>query len=278
MTLTTDAPDTAVARPDTEGAATGAAAGHARRVPDSASLLAERYAAAEPGSPKRARLREEVIVAWQPLAKHLANRYHGRGEQLDDLVQTATVGLIKAVDRFDAGRGVDFPGFAVPTILGEIRRHFRDRTWAVRVPRRLQELRIAIGRANTELTQTLGHSPTAAEVAEHLGIGEEEVLEGLECAQAYSTASLSAPVNDGSAVLSDTLGQDDHDMEMAEFRIALGPAWNTLGAREQTILRLRFAGELSQQEIAAKVGISQMHVSRLISRSLAQLREHLNAG
>ena len=231
-----------------------------------------------PAGPARTAARDRAAEAWLPLARHLANRYTGRGEPSDDLYQTATVGLLKAIDKFDPSFGVEFAGYAIPTIIGEIKRHFRDRTWAIRVPRRLQELRLAITAANSALTHTLGRSPTAADVAEHLGITEEEVLEGLEGARAYSATSLSTPVTaDGGTELGDTLGGEDPEFALAEARIALGPALAALDEREQRILSLRFYGNLTQTEIAEQVGISQMHVSRLISRSLVKLRGHLGA-
>jgi RNA polymerase sigma-B factor len=244
---------------------------------DHAGELLGAMAALPAGHPARGALRERAIEAWLPLARHLASRYAGRGEPTDDLVQTATVGLIKAVDRFDPGFGVDFAGFAIPTIIGEIKRHFRDRTWAIRVPRRLQELRLAITAANSELTHTLGRSPTVADIAVHLKVTEEEILEGLEGARAYSATSLSTPIGpDGATELGETLGAEDHEYQLAEARIALGPALATLDEREQKILTLRFYGNLTQTEIAEQVGISQMHVSRLISRSLVKLRRRLD--
>ncbi|MEV6487661.1 SigB/SigF/SigG family RNA polymerase sigma factor [Actinoplanes sp. NPDC051633] len=229
------------------------------------------------GHPSRPRLRERAIEAWLPLARHLATRYSGRGEPNDDLIQTAVIGLIKAVDKFDPSYGIDFAGYAIPTIIGEIKRHFRDRTWAIRVPRRLQELRLAITSANAALTHSLGRSPTVADIAVHLGITEEEVLEGLEGARAYHATSLSTPVgNDGSSELGETLGGEDEGYALAEARIALGPALATLDEREQRILTLRFYGNLTQTEIAEQVGISQMHVSRLITRALGKLRGQLS--
>lgn len=248
------------------------------RVPETAGELLKELAATPAGA-RRDALRDEAIRTWLPLAYHLAHRYTGRGEPDDDLLQTATVGLIKAVDRFDPERGIEFAGFAVPTVLGEIRRHFRDRTWSVRVPRRMQELRLAISDAGNTLTQSLGRSPTVADLAKHLDLTEEEVLEGLEGARAYSARSLSAPTSeDGTTTLADTLGQADHDMELAELRIALGPAMQKLDERERTILSLRFYGNLTQSEIAARIGVSQMHISRLITRALAKLRAELDAG
>lgn len=234
-----------------------------------------RTAADDPARPGR---RERAIEAWLPLAQHLARRYHGRGEPLGDLVQVATVGLIKAVDRFEPERGMDFGAFAVPTVLGEIKRHFRDRTWMIRVPRRLQELRLDITAATNELTHTLDRSPTVADIAAHLKVTEDEVIEGLEGARAYAATSLSAPAGeDGSAELADTLGAVDDGFELAELRVALGPAMTILDERERRILAMRFYGNQTQQEIAGQIGISQMHVSRLISRALAKLRTQLES-
>ncbi|MFG1994592.1 RNA polymerase sigma factor SigF [Actinoplanes sp. NPDC048988] len=244
---------------------------------DGASELITAMAAMPVGHPSRAALRDRAIEAWLPLARHLAQRYSGRGEPTDDLVQTATVGLIKAVDRFDADRGVDFAGYAIPTIIGEIKRHFRDRTWSVRVPRRLQELRLAITEANNTLTHSLGRAPTVADIAVHLNVTEEDVLEGLEGARAYNATSLSTPISaDGSTELGDTLGGEDSEFELAETRVALGPALATLDEREQKILTLRFYGNLTQSQIAEQVGISQMHVSRLLTKALTKLRKQLS--
>ena len=230
------------------------------------------------GSPERAAVRARVIEAWLPLAKHLAARYNGRGEPADDLLQTATVGLIKSVDRWDPDRGVEFSGFAIPTILGEVKRHFRDRTWSVRVPRRMQEMRMAITDANNALMHTLGRSPTVADVAAHLEMTEEAVLEGLEGARAYAATSLSTPVSaDQSMELGDTLGNDDDGYEATELHMVLGAALETLDEREQKILSLRFYGNQTQTEIATQIGISQMHVSRLITRALAKLRVEISA-
>ena len=228
--------------------------------------------------PARARLRDRAIEAWLPLARHLAHRYAGRGEPTDDLIQTATIGLIKAVDKYDPHRGVDFTGYAIPTIIGEIKRHFRDRTWSVRVPRRLQELRLAITEANSTLTHTLGRSPTVTDIATHLNASEEDILEGLEGARAYNATSLSTPISaDGTTELGDTLGGEDHEYELAETRVALGPALATLEEREQKILTLRFYGNLTQSQIADQIGISQMHVSRLLTKALTKLRTQLAA-
>ncbi|GAA2500945.1 SigB/SigF/SigG family RNA polymerase sigma factor [Winogradskya humida] len=240
-----------------------------------ASELTAALAAMSPDDPARENLRDRCIEAWLPMARHLARRYANRGEPLDDLVQVAVVGLIKSVDRYEADRGVEFAGFAIPTIVGEIKRHFRDRTWAIRVPRRLQELRLAISGANNALTQSMGRLPTVGDIATYLNITEEEVLEGLEGGRAYSATSLSTPVNEGSQELSDTLGSEDAGFELTELRVALGPAMASLDPREQRILTMRFYGNLTQTEIADQIGISQMHVSRLITKSLAKLRTQL---
>src|SRR3989440_778819 len=228
-------------------------------------------------NPRRSQLRGRAIEAWLPLAKHLAQRFHGRGEPLDDLVQVATVGLIKAIDRFDPEYGNDFAAYAVPTIVGEIKRHFRDRTWDIRVPRRLQELKLDINEATATLSQQLGRSPTVADIATYLQRSEDEVIEGLEGARAYSAVSLQTLVGAGidGTELGDLFGQDDPDLALAEFRASLGPALDALSPREQHIVILRFFGNLTQTQIAHRVGISQMHVSRLLARSLATLRGQL---
>jgi RNA polymerase sigma-B factor len=241
--------------------------------------LVSAFATTDAGDPARAELRRRAIEAWLPLAQHLARRYSGRGEPNDDLIQVALVGLIKAVDRYDTGHGVEFAPFAIPTILGEVKRHFRDRAWAIRVPRRLQELHLSIAAANTTLSHSLGRLPTVTDIAAHLGTTEEEVLEGLEGAHAYRATSLSTPVgqDDGSLELGDTLGADDHGFELAELRIALGPALAGLDEREQMMLSMRFYGNQTQAEIAEQLGISQMHVSRLLTKALGKLRRLMDA-
>ncbi|MGN9807056.1 SigB/SigF/SigG family RNA polymerase sigma factor [Micromonospora sp. L32] len=245
---------------------------------DSADALLAMMATTPADDPRRPALRERAIEAWLPLARHLARRYSGRGVHDEDLTQTAAVGLIKAVDNFDPTRGVDFTGYAIPTVIGEIKRYFRDRTWAVRVPRRLQELRLSITEANSTLSHTLGRSPTVADIATYLDLPEETVLDGLEGARAYRATSLSTPTGaDGSTELGDTLGAHDHGLDLVELRVALGPALATLPERERRILNMRFHGNLTQGQIAEQIGISQMHVSRLITRALATLRGHLSA-
>jgi RNA polymerase sigma-B factor len=228
------------------------------------------------GSPEYAELRNKLVRMHLPLVEHLARRFRNRGEPLDDLTQVATIGLIKSVDRFDPERGVEFSTYATPTVVGEIKRHFRDKGWAVRVPRRLQELRLALTTATAELSQQHGRSPTVHELAEKLAISEEEVLEGLESANAYSTLSLDVPdTDDESPAVADTLGAEDEALEGVEYRESLKPLLEDLPPREKRILLLRFFGNMTQSQIAQEVGISQMHVSRLLARTLAQLREKL---
>jgi RNA polymerase sigma-B factor len=228
------------------------------------------------GSPEYAELRNQLVRMHLPLVEHLARRFRNRGEPLDDLTQVATIGLIKSVDRFDPDRGVEFSTYATPTVVGEIKRHFRDKGWAVRVPRRLQELRLALTTATAELSQQHGRSPTVHELAEKLAISEEEVLEGLESANAYSTLSLDVPdTDDESPAVADTLGAEDEALEGVEYRESLKPLLEDLPPREKRILLLRFFGNMTQSQIAQEVGISQMHVSRLLARTLAQLREKL---
>ena len=228
------------------------------------------------GSPQYAELRNQLVRMHLPLVEHLARRFRNRGEPLDDLTQVATIGLIKSVDRFDPDRGVEFSTYATPTVVGEIKRHFRDKGWAVRVPRRLQELRLSLTTATAELSQLHGRSPTVHELAEKLAISEEEVLEGLESANAYSTLSLDVPdTDDESPAVADTLGAEDEALEGVEYRESLKPLLEDLPPREKRILLLRFFGNMTQSQIAQEVGISQMHVSRLLARTLAQLREKL---
>ncbi|WP_328750422.1 RNA polymerase sigma factor SigF [Streptomyces sp. NBC_00285] len=228
------------------------------------------------GGPEYAELRNRLVRMHLPLVEHLARRFRNRGEPLDDLTQVATIGLIKSVDRFDPERGVEFSTYATPTVVGEIKRHFRDKGWAVRVPRRLQELRLSLTTATAELSQLHGRSPTVHELAEKLGISEEEVLEGLESANAYSTLSLDVPdTDDESPAVADTLGSEDEALEGVEYRESLKPLLEDLPPREKRILLLRFFGNMTQSQIAQEVGISQMHVSRLLARTLAQLREKL---
>ena len=268
------------ARPAEEApAAVSASSRDDRSVPDRARAreLFERLAAMPPGSPEREQLRGVLVEMHLPLVEYLARRFRNRGEWLDDLTQVATIGLIKSIDRFDLERGVEFSTYATPTIVGEIKRHFRDKGWAVRVPRRLQELKLSLTKAIGELAQREGRAPTVSELAAHLQMTEEEVLEGLESANAYSTVSLDAPDSgdEDAPAVADSLGMVDDALEGVESRESLKPLLEQLPPREKKILLLRFFGNMTQSQIAAELGISQMHVSRLLSRALAHLRSRL---
>ncbi|MGA8245360.1 MAG: RNA polymerase sigma factor SigF [Nocardioides sp.] len=222
--------------------------------------------------------REGLVTLHLPLVEHCARRFRNRGEPFEDLVQVGTIGLIKSIDRFDLGRGVEFSTYATPTIIGEIKRYFRDKGWAIRVPRRLQELRMQIGTTTGELTQTLGRSPTPRELADAIGCTVEDIVEGLESSNAYSTLSLDATDDngeDGSLSMLEMMGLDDEELEQVEIRESLKPLLEALPAREKRILLLRFFRNKTQSEIAAEIGVSQMHVSRLLGRTLDQLRASL---
>jgi RNA polymerase sigma-B factor len=223
--------------------------------------------------------REALVHLHLPLVEHCARRFRNRGEPFEDLVQVGTIGLLKSIDRFDTERGVEFSTYATPTILGEIKRYFRDKGWAIRVPRRLQELRMQIGTTGAELTQSLGRSPTPRELAEAIGCSVEEVLEGLESSNAYSTLSLDAGdgSEDGPMSMLDSIGVDDVNLEHVEVRESLKPLLDRLDPREKRILLLRFFKNMTQSQIAEEIGVSQMHVSRLLSRTLEQLRSDLEA-
>ncbi len=244
--------------------------GHAR------DLFAQ-LAALPEDDDERLRIRGELVEIHLPLVEYLARRFRNRGEWLDDLTQVATIGLIKSIDRFDLARGVEFSTYATPTIVGEIKRHFRDKGWAVRVPRRLQELKLALTKAIGDLAQREGRAPTVAELAAHLQMSEEDVLEGLESANAYSTVSLDAPDSgdEDAPAVAESLGMLDDALEGVEYRESLKPLLERLPPREKRILLLRFFGNMTQSQIATELGISQMHVSRLLARTLTQLREGL---
>ncbi len=223
-------------------------------------------------------LRERLVDQHIGLVEFLARRFRNRGEPLEDLVQVGTIGLLKAIERFDLDREVEFSTYATPTIVGELKRHFRDKGWAVRVPRRLQELHLELTKVVGHLGQDLGRSPTVAEIAEATNATEETVLEGLEIAQAYNFTSLDAPIDTddgGSTSFADQLGEEDEHLENLEYRASLAPEMAKLPERERRILYLRFFKGLTQSEIADRLGISQMHVSRLLNRTLANLREAL---
>jgi len=220
--------------------------------------------------------REQLIEQYMSLVRSLARRYSYRGEQLDDLVQIGSIGLIKAIDRFDINRGVELTTYATPNIIGEIKRHFRDRGWAVRVPRGLQELNVRLSKLIEQLTVQLSRSPTIPELAKAAGVDEEDVLEALESGRAYSSLSLSSGggTEDGEELDPlESLGEVEHQYEVSEDRAVLAPGFKVLDPRERQILHLRFFEGLTQSQIAQQVGISQMHVSRLIARALDTLRE-----
>jgi RNA polymerase sigma-B factor len=222
--------------------------------------------------------REQLIERYMSLVRSLARRYAYRGEQLDDLVQIGAIGLIKAIDRFDLERGVELTTYATPNIIGEIKRHFRDKGWSVRVPRGLQELNVQISKLVEQLTAQLGRSPTIPELAEAAGVEEEAVLEALESGRAYSSVSLSpggGSDEDGELDPLESLGTEEHEYEISEDRAVLAPGFKVLDERERQILHLRFFRGMTQSQIAEQVGISQMHVSRLIRRSLEKIREEI---
>jgi RNA polymerase sigma-B factor len=222
------------------------------------------------------RLRDQLISEHLGLAIALARRFAGRGEAIDDLEQIATLGLLKAVERFEPERGLAFSTFATPTISGEIKRHFRDKSWSIRVPRALQELGLRLTATVADLTNELGRSPTVAEIAERLEVDPEAVLEAMEANRAFATQSLDAQLPGDDRTLGDTLGRDEPGMDQVEHEIVVNDLLATLPEREQMILRLRFFDGLTQTEIANRVGISQMHVSRLLSRSLDSLRQGID--
>ena len=220
--------------------------------------------------------REQLIEQYMSLVRSLARRYSYRGEQLEDLVQIGAIGLIKAIDRFDLERGVELTTYATPNIIGEIKRHFRDKGWSVRVPRGLQELNVQLSRLIEQLTVQLSRSPTIPELAKAAGVEEEEVLEALESGRAYTSLSLSdggGGGDDDDLDPLESIGTEEHQYEVSEDRAVLAPGFRALDERERKILQLRFFEGLTQSQIAQQVGISQMHVSRLIRRSLEKIRE-----
>jgi len=222
------------------------------------------------------RAREELIDRFLPLARNLARRYAGAREPFDDLVQVASLGLVKAVDRFDVDRGAAFSSFAVPTILGELKRYFRDLGWAVHVPRGAQERALKVQAAQERLTSRTGRPPTVNELAEYLELPIEDVLDALETAAAHHSASLDAPRNDGeddTATLCDAFGEEDRRYELVDQTVTVAAAAQQLSAREREVLALRFAGDMTQTQIAREIGVSQMQVSRILRRALSRLRE-----
>jgi RNA polymerase sigma-B factor len=225
--------------------------------------------------------RDDLIERFMPLARQLARRYQRANEPLDDLVQVASIGLVKAVDRFDLERGVAFSSYAVPTILGELKRYFRDSGWAVHVPRGIQERAMQVDRALKELGGRLGRSPSVDEVAEHLEASVEDVLAAMEAGQAYEAVSLDAQRSSGetdSDTFADSIGMEDDRFELVEYEATIAPTLRALPKRDQIVLHLRFVEDMTQSQIAERIGVSQMQVSRLIRRALTRLRTVAQAG
>ncbi|GAA2220598.1 RNA polymerase sigma factor SigF [Streptomyces amakusaensis] len=243
--------------------------------------LFERLELLEEGTHEHAYVRNTLVELNLALVKFAAARFRGRSEPMEDIIQVGTIGLIKAIDRFDLSRGVEFPTFAMPTVIGEIKRFFRDTSWSVRVPRRLQELRLELARATDDLAQHLDRSPTVAELAAHLGIGEDEVVEGMVASNAYTAGSLDARTRGeeggegADATLADRIGYEDDGLEGIENIVSLKPLIASLAPRDRKILSLRFVAGMTQSDIGEELGISQMQVSRLLSRTLIKLRKGL---
>lgn len=228
----------------------------------------------EPGSAAHRRLHEAVIRQTLPLAEHVARRFRGRGQSHDDLFQVASIGLVNAVNRFDPDNGADFLAFAIPTIMGEVRRHFRDFSWAVKVPRRLKDLHTDMGRARAELSQQSGRAPTPSEVAAHLGIDRDEVVQATIAGSNYATLSTDQSSSPGGdfMTLKETLGEPDARLDKVVDVESVRPLIKNLPAREQTVLKMRFFDDMTQTQIAERMGYSQMHVSRLLAKALKTLR------
>ncbi|MEU0131363.1 RNA polymerase sigma factor SigF [Streptomyces sp. NPDC006289] len=233
----------------------------------------------EEGTYEYAYVRNTLVELNLALVKFAASRFRSRSEPMEDIVQVGTIGLIKAIDRFELSRGVEFPTFAMPTIVGEIKRFFRDTSWSVRVPRRLQELRLDLAKAGDELAQKLDRAPTVAELADRLGLTRDEVVEGMAASNAYTASSLDAKPDeygdDNESALADRLGYEDNDLEGIVYIESLRPLIASLPKRDRRILSLRFVANMTQSEIGEELGISQMHVSRLLSRTLVKLRRGL---
>jgi RNA polymerase sigma-B factor len=229
----------------------------------------------QPGSPRRQQVRDALVEIHLPLVRYLAHRFAGRGEPTDDLLQIGTIGLLQSIDRFEQERGLEFSTFATPNIVGEIKRHFRDRGPMVRVPRRLQELQSEVGVGINELSQRLGRAPTVAELAGHLKVSAEQIIEATDSARAYSAVPLDVPSASTGRTIAEDLVESDSPLEHVELRHALRPVLAGLNERERQVLLLRFLENKTQSEIAQVLGISQVHVSRLLTKTLAELRDRL---
>ncbi|MFJ8659567.1 RNA polymerase sigma factor SigF [Streptomyces sp. NPDC093795] len=244
-------------------------------------LFFGRMAVLEEGTPEYQYARNTLIEMNMSLVRYAAGRFRARGDDMEDIVQVGIIGLIKAIDRFDISREVEFTTFAVPCIVGEIKRFFRDTSWAVHVPRRLQEARVELAKATEELSSRLGRAPTVAELSALMDLSEDEVIEARIASNAYRSTSLDAAIGgdeeDGGAMLSDLMGEEDPALELFEDFHALAPLLEELGERDRLLLHLRFVEEMTQSEIGKKLGVSQMQVSRLLSRNLARLRKGMLA-
>lgn len=261
-------------KPPRQGRTPPDAASRAARADEDRRLLVRYHRDADPAA------REALVSRFLPLARQLARRYQHGGEPLDDLVQVASLGLLKAIDRFEPSRETAFSSFAVPTILGELKRHFRDRGWSVRVPRDLQELAVKVDRVGDEVGRELGRAPTVDELAQRLGVTAEQVLEAREAAGAYRAVSLDRPRGDDEddETVAQTFGSDDPGFGLAEDAATVERLMTVLSERERQVLHLRFAEDLTQSEIGARVGVSQMHVSRIIRQAVARLRDEAGQG
>ena len=233
--------------------------------------LLNQYGALSADDERRQELRGRLTVAFLPVAENIARRYAGRGEPLDDLQQVATIGLLHALDRYEPTQGQDFVAYAVPTIMGEVRRYFRDSAWSVKTPRSIKDRFLAVNAATTALAQDLGRAPTASELASHLEVSQEQVLEAIAARSSYQSGSLDEALADNDTALIDILGKIDADLEHVEVRALIRELVSALPHRERHLLVLRFVQEKTQSEIGAELFISQMHVSRLLTRTLAQL-------
>lgn len=261
--------------PQTEPADPTPSPGADEQLADERALL-RRYA--KDPSPA---VREELVERFMPLAKRLASRYAGGAEPFDDLVQVASVGLVKAIDRFDPSRGTAFSTFAVPTILGELKRHFRDRGWTIHVPREVQERILKVERALADLPARLGRAPTVADIADRLGVSDEQVLEAMHASQGHHAVSLDAsgaggPDGEEPAPLGERIGEEDLGFDTVEYGASIEPALAEISDRDRMVLHLRFVEDLTQSEIAERVGVSQMHVSRILRSTLDRLREAID--
>jgi RNA polymerase sigma-B factor len=262
--------------PPNDGRSTTVSAG-ARGGSECAALAAlfAQMTALPDGAPERERLKARIVTACLPVAENIAARYRGRGQCRDDLVQVASLGLMNALNRFDLAKGADFLSFAVPTMMGEVRRHFRERGWDVRVPRSLQEHYLELKKAQSSLTQCLGREPTVPELAAEVGVEPAEIGEIVAAGVSYNSTSLDAPASADGVCIGETLGEVDAALEAVDNHEILRSALRALPERERIIVLYRFFGQLTQSEIAEKVGLSQMHVSRLLSQSLQTLRAEL---